>query len=258
MIEPADRLFGLLPAVYRERDAELGYPLRALLRVIAEQVELVEGNIRQLHADWFIETCQDWVIPYLGDLVGYRPLEEAGPLLRRRELANTLRYRRRKGTLALLEQLALDVAGWPARAVEFYRLLNVSQHLDHLRLERGRGASLREGEGLALSPGPFDPLAHSVEMGSALSERLAGQYAASSVALFVWRLRSYPLTSVPAYQAEGEAPGAFTFSVLGNDTPLFQRTGSRADPHSEGQSNLPIPLQRHALHRHIERYYGPE
>ena len=34
----ADRLYDLLPAVHRLRDADRGYPLRALLQVISEQV----------------------------------------------------------------------------------------------------------------------------------------------------------------------------------------------------------------------------
>ena len=133
-----DQLYELLPAFYRMRDADQGYPLRALLRVIAEQVDIVEGDIGQLYDNWFIETCEDWVVPYIGDLIGYRPIHEAGEpgdpgtpagearnriLIPRREVANTIRYRRRKGTLAVLEALANDVAGWPARAVEFFKLL---------------------------------------------------------------------------------------------------------------------------------------
>ena len=73
-----DRLYDLLPAVYRQRDAEQGHPLRALLRVIAEQVNVVEDDIAQLYENWFIETCQDWAVPYLGDLIGYRPVQQAG------------------------------------------------------------------------------------------------------------------------------------------------------------------------------------
>jgi hypothetical protein len=130
-----DRLYELLPVVYRQRDAEQGEPLRALLRVIAKQVNVVEADIAQLYENWFIETCQDWVVPYIGDLISYQPVHEAGEpgdvttvrdlqrnkiLIPRREAANTIRYRRRKGTLALLELLASDVAGWPARATEFY------------------------------------------------------------------------------------------------------------------------------------------
>ena len=70
----ADRLYDLIPVVYRLRDANLGYPLKALLHVIAEQVNLLEDDIAQLYENWFIETCQDWVVPYVGALVGYRPL----------------------------------------------------------------------------------------------------------------------------------------------------------------------------------------
>ena len=62
-----DRLYELVPVVYRLRDADRGYPLRALLRVIAEQVNLVEQDIAGLYENWFIETCQDWVVPYIGD-----------------------------------------------------------------------------------------------------------------------------------------------------------------------------------------------
>src|SRR6266851_9650390 len=158
MSDRRDRLYDLLPAVYRQRDAERGYVLQALLRVIAEQVTVVEDDIRQLYDNWFIETCEDWVVPYIGDLIGYRPVHDAGGpadvraarhlgrnriLIPRRDVAHTIGDRRRKGTLALLEELANDVAGWAARAVEFYRILGWTQHLNHQRLTRGRSVDLR-------------------------------------------------------------------------------------------------------------------
>ncbi len=105
-----DRLYDLLPTIYRLRDAEQGYPLKALLRVIAAQVNIVEDDVRQLYDNWFIETAQDWVVPYLGDLIGYQLVHEAGEpgdptspegaarnkiLIPRRDVANTIRYRRR-------------------------------------------------------------------------------------------------------------------------------------------------------------------
>ena len=73
-----DRLYELLPVFYRMRDVERGEPLRALLQVIAEQVNVVEDDIAQLYDNWFIETCQDWVVPYIADLIGYRPVSDAG------------------------------------------------------------------------------------------------------------------------------------------------------------------------------------
>jgi hypothetical protein len=152
MSRSPDRLYELLPTIYRLRDAEQGEPLRALLRVIAEQVDVVEDDIAQLYANWFIETCQDWAVPYIGELIGFQPVHEAGDpgasnqrrstiTIPRRAVANTIRYRRAKGTLALLEQLAADLAGWPARAVEFYLLLGWTQHINHQRLGRARRRS---------------------------------------------------------------------------------------------------------------------
>src|SRR5258708_26705556 len=135
MTDRLDRLYELLPVVHRTRDFEQGEPLRALLRVIAEQVNVVEDDIAGLYENWFIETCEDWVVPYIGQLVGYEPAIDPGlaadnltpsgrararAIFPRMDVANTVRNRRRRGTLALLELLADDAAGWPARAVEFF------------------------------------------------------------------------------------------------------------------------------------------
>jgi hypothetical protein len=70
----ADQFFALLPAVYRTRDAANGGALQALFRVMAAQSDIVEQNIRQLYDDQFIETCDSWVIPYIGDLIGYNSI----------------------------------------------------------------------------------------------------------------------------------------------------------------------------------------
>src|SRR5579872_6004476 len=120
-----DRLYNLLPAVYRVRDAAQGEPLRALLSLIQQTHDTVEKDIAALYENWFIETCAEWVVPYIGDLLGVRPLYAVSPdtFSARAYVANTLDFRRRKGTAAMLEQLALDVTGWPARAVEFFQLL---------------------------------------------------------------------------------------------------------------------------------------
>ena len=73
----ADRLMSLLPAVYRNRDAERG-ELRTLLTVVAREIAVVEEDLAQLYDDQFIETCADWVVPYIGDLLGTSPLYTGG------------------------------------------------------------------------------------------------------------------------------------------------------------------------------------
>jgi hypothetical protein len=72
-----EHLYELLPAVYRERDAALGEPLRALLRIVGGQASFVEADIQQLLANFFVETCEPWVVPYIGDLVGTTPAGSA-------------------------------------------------------------------------------------------------------------------------------------------------------------------------------------
>lgn len=284
MIDPADRLFDLLPVVHRQRDAAAGWPLRALLRVIAEQANLIEADIEQQYDNWFIETCADWVVPYIGDLVGYRPVFDAGQpgdptqpagaarnkiLTPRREVANTIALRRRKGTLALLELLSWRVAGWPARAVEFYRLLGWNQALNHPWPARGGTADLRDGAALARLGGPFDTLAHTVDVRRPNSSRSLGRFNIPSVGLFVWRLKPYSVTRTAAYCLENVDPRFYTFSALGNDAPLFTRPTPESDPTTiAGPLNVPAPITRRALEvraapparagRANPEYYGAE
>jgi hypothetical protein len=268
-----DRLYNLLPVVYRQRDAEEGYPLRALLRVIAEQVNVVEGDIAQLYENWFIETCEDWVVPYIGDLVGYRLVHEAGEpgdpripearalnkiLIPRREVANTISYRRRKGTLALLELLANNVAGWPARAVEFHKLLGWTQNLNHQRPHRGRTVDLRNGEELDKLDGPFDRIGHTVDVRRVNFQRTQGRYNIPSVGVFVWRLKSYSVSRSPAFYLD-DRPDCYTFSILGNDSPLYNCPEPEVEPtHIAEELNLPTPIRRRQFEQHKTDYYDKD
>ena len=253
-----DRLYQLLPAIYRMRDAQQGYPLQALLRVIAEQVNLLEDDIAQLYENWFIETAQDWVVPYLADLLGVQPVADPGQfaalddakaralarvLVPRREAANTVRYRRKKGSLALLELLARDVAQWPARAQEFYRLLGWNQNLNHPHLERARNTDLRDMEGLEFLGGPFDRLSHSVDVRRINDRHPATQNPTniSNIGVFVWRLKTYSVSHCAAYCHEKTGPHCYTFSVLGQDMPLYIHPQSEPDEYAIAQEiNTPL------------------
>jgi hypothetical protein len=258
-----DRLYDLMPVVYRMRDAQVGYPLRDFLRVMTTQVNLLEADITRLYNNWFIETCDDWVVPYIGDLLGYSLLPEAQALgedgtpaaklgrvlAPRADVANTIDARRRKGTLALLDDLARDAADWPARAVEFYRLLGWMQHLDHQHRSRGGTANVRDPgamQRIRWANGAFDPLAHSVDIRRMSSHHRRGRYGVPDLGLFVFRLRSYPVTETAAYCVEDIGPHCYTFSVLGNDTPLFQRPETPVAATTVAQeSELPVPLRRY-------------
>ncbi len=53
-----------------ERIRQVTGPLDALLSEIALQSEISEQDIEGLYDNWFIETCDAWVVPYIGDLIG--------------------------------------------------------------------------------------------------------------------------------------------------------------------------------------------
>ena len=257
---PSDRLFDLLPLIYRQRDADNGGALRALLRVLEEQWVAVEGEVAQMYRNWFIETCDDWVVPYIGDLLGHpvppAPLDRSNRsvseltavLAPRREVANAIRYRRRRGTLALLEELARDVAGWPARAVEFDRLVAHAAALNHAREHRAGTADLRRGDALDLLGSAFDLLPHTVDTRRPGSGYSTGVYNTSSVVLFIPRLRSFSVTRGEAFRVEEAGDGCFSFSALGNSAPLFRAPDPEPDAaHIAGETNLPGPIRRRAF-----------
>lgn len=234
----ADRLFELLPAVYQDQDAEAGGVLRALLRIVTEQVDVVEEDIAQLYDDLFIETCRDWVVPYIGDLVSNDPLRDA--VRSRADVARTISYRRRKGTLPMLEELARGVTGWAAHAVEFLELVGWSQQLEHLR-PQAASFDVRSLERDDRVGGAFDEATHSVDV-RAVSQ-CDGRHHHHHVGFFLWRLGGYPLRRVPARRAS--AAWRFHLSPLGNAAPLFSRARREGDEAGLAtELHVPGPIRR--------------
>lgn len=243
-----DQLYELLPAIYRLRDAERGEPLKALLSVMAAQINIVEEDIDQLYENWFIETCEEWLVPYIGDLLGVRPLQGTGDEVfsQRAYVANTLSYRRRKGTLAVLEELARDVTGWPAKAVEFFELLAATQHLQHLRPGKGGPLQICGGKaqnGLELLGGPFENAAYTVDVRRVANSR--GKYNLPNIGLYLWRLKAYTVLRGDA-RAAGDAPaGCFRFHPMGYDAPLFNPPQTEDEiTHLAEEINVPGTLRR--------------
>ena len=102
----ADRLWNLLPAVYRTLDAGPGPdgagPLRELINRIGNQAAVVRRSIDRLGENQSIETCDDWVIPYIGDLVATRIVSCLDAQAQRVDVAKTIYYRRRAGTVSIV------------------------------------------------------------------------------------------------------------------------------------------------------------
>jgi hypothetical protein len=254
----AQRLYDLLPAIYRIRDADQGEPLKALLAVIADQMGVLEENVEQLYDDQFIETCAEWVVPYIGDLIGYRALHTVVPTIRseRAEVAHTIGFRRRKGTATMLEQLARDVTGWNARAVEFFHLLGWTQSMNHLRPTSVYAPDLRQWEALGRLNTPFDTVAHTVDV-----RRIAtgqGKHNIPNIGMFLWRLNAYSLTESPAVPFAPGDTQRFLFDPLGKNAPLYTRPAPEEEvTHLADPINVPDPISRRVLDEYLSLYYGP-
>jgi hypothetical protein len=253
----AKRIYELLPAIYRIRDTQRGEPLKALLSVIADQTGVLEEDLAQLYDDQFIETCADWVVPYIGDLIGYRALHNVAPKIgsQRAEVAHTIGFRRRKGTAAMLEQLARDVTGWNARAVEFFELLGWTQWTpNHIRPKSFYAPDLREWEPLEKINGPFDTVAHTVNVRRVATGQ--GKYNIQNIGIFLWRLGAYSLTDSPAFQVD---TNRFLFHPLGYDTQLFTDPVTEDEvTHLAEPINVPDPISRRVLDAYLPQYYGDD
>jgi hypothetical protein len=211
-------LFDRLPEIYRVRDAEQSPPdqLRAYLAAVEQAFGALHDHIAQLYDDLFIDTCDDWVIPYLADLLGSSHLK-GDPRTQRADVADTIALRRRKGTLGAVERLAVNLTGWACRAVELRENLAWAQHLNHPRPDAGgtppyadarvlalghrltpRGGTVpvRDPAALALLGTAFDPFAYTADVkpgDAAEHNACARRINLPNLAVFLWRLAAYRL-----------------------------------------------------------------
>ena len=224
----ADRLWQLIPGVYRARDSDdpaVRGPLQELVNRVGAQVAVVRRSIDRLWADQSIETSDDWVIPYIGDLLDTNLVNGLDARGQRLDVAKTIHYRRRKGTVAVLEEIARDVTGWDAHIVEGFRRLSRTRHnldpavgaLNAALPRRASARPRRQRAGSARSPAPRGP------------DRRADRHAG-------WRLRR------PALRARRE-PGRTRRSTSTSTRPTCgagrtqsAATGSRSCSSSSGGS----------------------
>lgn len=274
-------LFQRLPEIYRIRDAEQTVPgqLEAYVGAIDEVFAAIRDNIEALYHDLSIETCADWAIPYIGDLLGVSHLTGDAWTLRA-DVARTIHHRRRKGTLGAIESLTFALSGWAVHAVELRERLCWNQHLNHQRPDeggtpplklvpgidapvRGGTVNLRDPARLAFLGGPFDPFAHVVDVKPQGTRGFRGDdggYNLPNLAVFMWRLEAYTVpVSQPVFRAIVDLtpadPGNARYAVRFDAHPMGEpvvllntyRFGADDDPPNLAHADAvpgPIPPAR--------------
>jgi hypothetical protein len=242
----ANKLWRLLPAVYRAMDGDGSGPLRELVARIGAQAATVRRSIDRLWENQSIETCDDWAIPYIGDLLATRLVACLDARAQRLDVAKTIYYRRRAGTLGLLEELAADIAGHDARVVEFFRRLGRTRHnfdppigpspgrFDpavapppavvegllgaYSRTPAGGFADLRNRYAAGNAATAFDEFAHTADLRR--GRQSSGWHNIRHLGVFVWWLYGFPITAATPV-ASAASPPCLTFDPTGRDIPLF-------------------------------------
>jgi hypothetical protein len=247
-------LYERLPEIYRIKDEEQSPPgqLRSYLALVERVFGAIHENIESLYDDLFIETCDDWVIPYIGDLLGTSRLE-GDPWTLRADVADTVALRRRKGTLASIERLTYNLTRWGVHCVELRENLVWNHHLNHQRPDaggdppyglssvtrftpiRGGTATLRDPAMLSLLGTPFDPFAHVADV-SPPQPFGSVRYNLPNLAIFLWRLEDYSVPiSRPLFRGRQPVGGIqavrFDAHPLGEPVTLFNTY--RFDPDAE-------------------------
>jgi hypothetical protein len=250
----AEKILEWIPAIYKDEDALGANPgaLRGIVEILARQAATARRSIDRLWDDQFIEICDDWAIPYIGDLVGTRMVHELNRRGRRVDVARTIFYRRRKGTPQVLEILIRDIADWEGVVVESFKRLARGRHgLDPepaelegvvTRTPPGGWARLTSVRGAALVDGPFDEFAHTPDFRQ-LRGKL-GRYNIPKLNFHLFRLLPFEVNFATAVKF---GDGRYTFDPSGRDIPLF-RPDQRPDPQNwrpplEWELPAPIPCR---------------
>ena len=237
------QLYSLLPEYYRQRDVELGGPLKDLLDVIEEELNVIEGDLDQLYDDWFIETCQERMVPLIGYLVGVSD----GPLGRppsRAQVAGAIASRRRKGTPGALAFALRAATGWGVHVVEHppRRVLEVTEDIDIVEIG---DETLIEARETIRAPvqAPFGARVEGERHEPGLGEK-------GGVSIFLWPRRCTPRDATVAKHL---GAGRFTFEPSGRDSALYnipQRLNHRFD--RSAARTLPLRLSRKMLRAELK------
>ena len=268
----AEKLWEMIPDIYRHEDGLAVTPgvLRAMVEIIAEQAAILRRSHDRLWEDQFIELCRGWAVPYLGELVATRLVSALNPRNRRIDVAKTIYYRRRKGTLRVLEELIGDITNWEGKVVEEFKRLARTRHgLDPRPVSLagrfsgtlpGGIADLRRPRAAELTNTAFDEFFHTADVRQHTG--VDGRTNIPKLAFHLYRLSVYRVeNAVPFDVGDGLR---FTCDPSGRDIPLFmpgRRTENWDDWHSAQEWELPAPMtcriMEYALPEAIQVYQAP-
>jgi hypothetical protein len=295
----AQRLYERLPEIYRSRDLAVAQqrvpsadesvvlnsrPLLALISAIATQVASIRQDMDDLWDNFFIDTCDDWVVPYIGALLGTNLLPNELGSSKRLDVRNTVAWRRSKGTPAMLAAVARAATGWGCDVAEFLGAELWVENLRHVRMARPITPSLHDRFALSRLGHADDPFLHSPDMrrppdpGEPMavaglsggragaqqrsltaglgrpSEGTSGRYGLKNLGVFVRRLPTFRVAGVtPAPEVRVAADGTPDPDPSHVTSYTFDPLGRDVPLFS---STTGAPIERAQLDHAPDRYFG--
>ena len=270
----AERLLDLLPQIFRIRDYEeavriaglQGFaapdpladtaegPLMALLAALGSQYDLLEAEVDWLYEDQFIETCADWVVPYIGALVGARVVDVGDAQSARMQVADTIRNRRSKGTARALANRARAVMALPAEAIEYAAFIARTWNPNFPGEMVDATIAINGPKSRALGL-PMTIAQHTIEL---RDMREGGRFAPANVGARAWPMRAVRHSETIPYQLSAEQPGRYRFDPLGRDIALWAPPDDQIPDHPRLEINqIPQPIPLKAAVDDPGEYYGP-
>ena len=85
----AEKIWEWIPSTYRHEDglADPPHVLRGIVEILARQAAIARRTSDRLWEDQFIQTCDDWAVPYIGNLLGTRLVGSLNRRARRVDVA---------------------------------------------------------------------------------------------------------------------------------------------------------------------------
>ncbi|MFW9872763.1 MAG: hypothetical protein ACFFG0_06630 [Candidatus Thorarchaeota archaeon] len=202
-----------LPEVYLKTlqdDSTKAYQLRGFLELFTDIFHKIYENIESLYHNFFIETCDPWVIPYIGDLLGISHLK-IDSWNQRANVADNIRLLRKKGTLSAIEELTYDITKWGVYCLELQEKMLYHQNINVFKdtmLHQGSLGNIPTNEEyhnnhivtiqdpslLGLMKTNFDPFGHIADLKPLTFNNL--RYNIPNLAIFLWRLKTFQVYAI--------------------------------------------------------------
>lgn len=228
----AGLLYAALPALYRVRDEPpAGHgDLAAFLDILAAPLAVLRRSVEDLHADLFVDTAADEVIPYLAEMVGTTlvfPDADANRL----DVRGTVGWRRRKGTPGSLREMAEELAGGATVLQEGWRMVQLAQDLNLARPQRV-APDLRPAVVAEQATGPLDEMSHAVDIGA--TSATTGRYHPHDLTFWLHPTQMFPLAAAVPATVAGGPDARFALDPLGGRRPArARRTGDATAPFTD-------------------------